>query len=412
MCTHGLWEVGCTAHYGGATAPPAGVFTSWSECCAEPRASGLGCDASGFQPIMCSRVKVAGMHRRPCQPAAYSSSELVQSAGRAARVRWRPCGQTCAHIWPTRRQSRRGAAASCDCCARAQHGEYARKHPIPSVPSAQGRMALAHATQVHQQIKHARVVDDDAIHIDCGERQPGAREQAANIPDIFTTMSVRCRLPRRDSHSVPVMGDTWDPKPPSRSISASCSEIRSSDSVSPPSMVPMNMPSGCMGRRANRVRDRAYGVEQQEWYYLENVPHLREASGQIVDPMQAEAGEDGIERIGSKRQQLLVADGILNVAHVALLHSRRSAVRQAQQRAVRAGRTTLGARARTPWSRRSSVSDVSDMTSVPTKSRVKWRARCPEPAPMSSARPKLRRTSRMRSAICAATSSALRGAST
>lgn len=63
---------------------------------------------------------------------------------------------------------------------------------------------------------------------------------------IVTTVRVlKPALPSRCPKSLTaVKGETCGEKPPSLSVSANCKEHRSSKSVSPPNIAPMNTPSG------------------------------------------------------------------------------------------------------------------------------------------------------------------------
>ena len=120
-------------------------------------------------------------------------------------------------------------------------------------------ITFAHISQVVNQLPHGWVRYAHFIDIHSQERKPSASQQVRHISGVCVQLA-KHHLRYIKSVS-PVIGEICGEMPPSRSISANCSDVLvrqftsesrifwlshlSSNNVSPPKRAPRNTPSGC-----------------------------------------------------------------------------------------------------------------------------------------------------------------------
>lgn len=132
----------------------------------------------------------------------------------------------------------------------------------------QDGIPLPHGLQILHQRKRVGELDDDILHVDRQHLEPRAGQQATDVPDVREGGDVR-------GHAAPTL------------------QVRE---LQGPAQLEERLP-------AEHGRDEgAVGFEDRV--------HLREEGGEVVDPVDREGGEDGVEGVRSVGEGFQVRDDV------------------------------------------------------------------------------------------------------
>ena len=130
--------------------------------------------------------------------------------------------------------------------------------------AAEKRVLLAHATKIRHQPEHVRIGDGQPVGLGNRQRQPGAAKQSTNITDIGHRRGARAGAAEKLLLGLEKRGSQF------------------------------------AKRRPAKKADKAQAVRLQKSAYL------RHDARQIIDPVQQQAGKDGVKTAGGERQPVII----------------------------------------------------------------------------------------------------------